>query len=386
MLLHRLLALAHQRADRGGRGVEQGDLVLVADLPEAAHVRVAGHALEHQRCRAVGQRAVNHVAVAGDPADVRRAPEHVVLTQVEHGGVGEAGVGQVAAGGVQHALGFAGAARGVEDEQRILGVHALGLAGFRLPFDQAVVPAVAWHLHRHRTPGALHHHDGLHAVGVAVSLQGFVDVGLQRHLLAAAQAFVGGDHQLGLAVGDATGQRLRREAAENDGMDGADAGAGQHGDGGFRDHRQVDGDAVALADTEVAQRVGEAADAGVQVAVADVLGLIRVVAFPEDRGLVAAFLQVAVQAVHGDVQLAVLVPADAEIGEVVADVADGFGEAHPLEALGDLAPVAIRIRDRAGIVRFVPRGGDAVGVGEAFRCRIDVRIHGPSPVFCGRAA
>src|SRR5690606_18089129 len=34
-LLHRLLALAHQRADRGRGGIEDGDLVLVHHLPEA---------------------------------------------------------------------------------------------------------------------------------------------------------------------------------------------------------------------------------------------------------------------------------------------------------------------------------------------------------------
>src|SRR3546814_7280868 len=41
---------------------------------------------------------------------------------------------------------------------------------------------------------------------------------------------------------------VRREAAEHDGMHGADTGAGQHRIGGGRDHRQVDGDAVALLD------------------------------------------------------------------------------------------------------------------------------------------
>src|SRR4029077_3678508 len=39
-LLHIALALAHQRADRGRRGIEDRDLVLVADLPEARWVGV----------------------------------------------------------------------------------------------------------------------------------------------------------------------------------------------------------------------------------------------------------------------------------------------------------------------------------------------------------
>ena len=81
--LHRLLALAHERADRRRRGVEDVDLVLVDHLPEARGVRVVRHALEHQRGGAVGERAVDDVAVAGDPADIGRAPVDVAVVVVE---------------------------------------------------------------------------------------------------------------------------------------------------------------------------------------------------------------------------------------------------------------------------------------------------------------
>src|SRR5262249_8156695 len=46
--LHRAVAGLHQRADRGRRGVEGVDLVLVDHLPEARHRWVVRHALEHQ--------------------------------------------------------------------------------------------------------------------------------------------------------------------------------------------------------------------------------------------------------------------------------------------------------------------------------------------------
>ncbi len=82
-LLHRRVAGLHQRADRGRRGVEDVDLVLVDDVPEARIVRIVRHALEHQRGRAVGERAVDDVAVAGDPADVGRAPVDVAVVIVE---------------------------------------------------------------------------------------------------------------------------------------------------------------------------------------------------------------------------------------------------------------------------------------------------------------
>ena len=47
--------------------------------------RVVGRALVHHRGRAVGQRPVDDVGVAGDPADVGRAPVDVLLgLEVEH--------------------------------------------------------------------------------------------------------------------------------------------------------------------------------------------------------------------------------------------------------------------------------------------------------------
>ena len=103
-LLHRLVARLHQRADRGRRGVEDVDLVLVDDLPEPRHGRIVRHAFEHQRGGAVGERPIDDIAVAGDPADVGGAPVDVAVVIVEHVLVGHRGVDQIAAGGVQHAF------------------------------------------------------------------------------------------------------------------------------------------------------------------------------------------------------------------------------------------------------------------------------------------
>src|SRR3546814_11675187 len=59
---HIIVALAHQRADRGRRGVEDVDLVLVDDLPEAVVVGMVGHALEHQARRAILKRSEEHTS------------------------------------------------------------------------------------------------------------------------------------------------------------------------------------------------------------------------------------------------------------------------------------------------------------------------------------
>src|SRR3546814_3073949 len=67
---HIIVAFAHLRADRGRRGVEDIDPMLVDDLPEAVVVGVVRHTLEHQGCRAILERAVDDIAVAG------RSEEH----------------------------------------------------------------------------------------------------------------------------------------------------------------------------------------------------------------------------------------------------------------------------------------------------------------------
>ena len=146
-LLHRLFARLHQRADRGRRGVEDVDLVLVDHLPEARHRRIVRHAFEHQRGRAVRERAVDDVAVARHPADVGGAPVDVAVVIVEHDLVRHRGEQIVAGGGVQHALRLSGRARGVEDEQRVLGVHVLARALARHDRGGLVVIDVAHRIH-----------------------------------------------------------------------------------------------------------------------------------------------------------------------------------------------------------------------------------------------
>ena len=106
--LYRRIAVAHQRPQGSGRGVEDVDAPAVADLPEAADIGVIGHAFEHQRRRAIGERAINDIAVPGYPADIGGAPEDFAGPIVEDMAKGHRHPDQIAAGGVQHALGFAG--------------------------------------------------------------------------------------------------------------------------------------------------------------------------------------------------------------------------------------------------------------------------------------
>ena len=109
----------------------------------------------------------------------------------------------------------------------------------------------------HLVPGPLDHDDALDG---GAPLQGHVGVLLQRDELAAAVVAVGGDEHLAVAVVDPVPERLGAESAEHDAVHRPDAGAGQHGDGQLRDHRHVDGDAVALLHALGLEHVGELAD------------------------------------------------------------------------------------------------------------------------------
>ncbi len=118
MLLEPFIAPLHEGTDGRRRSVEDTDLVFVDDAPEAVVFRPVWSAFIHEAGRAEGERAIDDVAVAGDPADVGRAPVNVVVAKVEDVFASHVGVQKIAAGGVQDAFRFAGRSAGVEDEQR----------------------------------------------------------------------------------------------------------------------------------------------------------------------------------------------------------------------------------------------------------------------------
>ena len=132
--------------------------------------------------------------------------------------------------------------------------------------SSSLVAVVAAGLHRHVAAGDLHHD---HVLDARAGLQRLVRIGLQRHLAPAAAALIGGDQHRALAVLDAVGQAVRREAAEHDGMHRAEPGAGEHRHRRLDHHRQIDRDPVAALDAEPLQRVRQPADLVVQLAVGD---------------------------------------------------------------------------------------------------------------------
>ena len=168
---------------------------------------------------------------------------------------------------------------------------------------------------------------------------------LERHDRPAPVAAIGGDEQARLRVVDAIAQRLGGEAAKDDGVHRADARAGQHRDRQLGDERHVERHAVALADAEPLEDVGELADLAVELEVgqrAAIAGL----ALPDEGRLVAApGADMAVEAIGADVQLA----ADEPLRVRRIPLEHLRPGLNPLELLGEVLPERFRVRRRPGV-------------------------------------
>lgn len=99
-----------EETDGGWGGVELSDLALLDDFPVTRWGRVDWGGFEDGGGRAEGQRAVDDVGVAGNPADVGHAGEAVFRMDIENVLDGEGGAEEVAASGVDDTLGLAGGA------------------------------------------------------------------------------------------------------------------------------------------------------------------------------------------------------------------------------------------------------------------------------------
>jgi hypothetical protein len=125
VLLDPLARELAEHAHRRGRREHHGYLVFVDDVPPDPGIRVVGRALVDHGRNACEQGAVDDVAVADDPADVRRGPVHVVLAapvDVVHRGVqGD----HVPAGIADDALRLPGRARRIQDVAWVRGLERL---------------------------------------------------------------------------------------------------------------------------------------------------------------------------------------------------------------------------------------------------------------------
>ena len=114
------------------------------------------------------------------------------------------------------------------------------------------------------------------------------------------------DDQRGSRVVDAGGELARSEAAEDDGVHGAEPRAGQHGNDCFGHHRHIDDDAVAFLDAQGCEAAGKTRHLIAQLAVAvGPLGVCHRRVPDQGRLITAAPVRVPIQRVERGVQLAV---------------------------------------------------------------------------------
>jgi hypothetical protein len=112
-------------------------------------------------------------------------------------------------------------------------------------------------------------------------------MGFRGTVLPRAVSDVAGDDYLRLGIVNTIAQSGMAEAGVHDGMDGPKPRARQHGDHALQGERHINDDAIALADPERLQAVGEAANLAVKLAIGDdALG--AVLAQPNEGGAVAA--------------------------------------------------------------------------------------------------
>ena len=183
-------------------------------------------------------------------------------------------------------------------------------------------------------------------------LEGGVRQLLEGNAFAAPQGHVGRDEQFAFRIQNAVGEGIRTEPAEDDGMNGPDAGTGEHGHGGFGDHGQVNGHPVAFLDAEGFEGVGAPADIRVQFRIGDGFDLFLRIPLPDDGRLATpAHRQVPVETIDGHVEGAIGEPLGLNrAGGGVPLVGAGHrGRGDPIEGGGLFQPERRRLPERAVI-------------------------------------
>ncbi|VWB47480.1 hypothetical protein BME24068_02149 [Burkholderia metallica] len=189
----------------------------------------------------------------------------------------------------------------------MLGADPFRLALIGFAVRQFVHPQVAPGVPVDLAAGAAIDDHALHGFAAA-QRERFVGDALQRQRLAAARLLVGRDERRRADVDEPLVQRLRGEAAEHDRVRRTDTRARLHRDDAFDRHRDIDDDAVSLADSAFLQRIRETRHTREEIRIGDARDG-AVVGFENHRdALAVAGFDVTVEAVVRRIQLAVVEP------------------------------------------------------------------------------
>ena len=351
VFLNKLFAHAHQRTDRGRCSVELSNFVLFTNSPETASVWVGRNAFEHQGGAAVSERTVDDVGVASNPTHVSGTPVYVAFMVVEGVFVGHRCVDQITTGRVHNALRLTSRTRGVENEQRVFCVHRTCRALWR-SVGHEVFHVNVTAINPSGLITSVFHNKATHLVR-AVQKR-CVTVGFQCSATTTTRSGVSSDNNLRTRVVDAVCQCVRREAREHDRVDRTDTRTSEHRISSFRDHREIDHNAVAAHHALAQQDVRETVHLLGQLIIGDVLcRLVWRVRLENDCGLVAAGREVTVYTVICCVDHTVFEPLDVDVAVFERRVLYLRVRLHPVQTLTVLTPECHGIVHRSRIHLFV---------------------------------
>src|SRR5262245_4426210 len=102
----------HEGPNGRRRGMENRYAIFLDDAPQTVFVRPVRSPFIHHLCHSVSHGTVDDVRVPGHPADVRCAPEDIVLLHVENPLIRQMHARKISAGGMDDAFRFPGGAAG----------------------------------------------------------------------------------------------------------------------------------------------------------------------------------------------------------------------------------------------------------------------------------
>src|SRR5215813_11127570 len=164
---------------------------------------------------------------------------------------------------VYYSLRFAGGSAGIEDVQRVFGVHDFRrTVGGLLAHKLVEIDFVKFKFNGRI--GAAQDNNLIYALKTN---NGFLHNGTQTHALASAITDISGQNNAGLSVFNAAAQGLHAEAGVNHRVDGANAPLGQPGNYAFQIPPHIYHDALAFLNAQGLQSIGGAGNEVQELAV-----------------------------------------------------------------------------------------------------------------------
>src|SRR2546430_5532377 len=183
--------------------------------------------------------------MSGDPADISRAPKNIFIANVEDVFRGAVNPDEIAARGVENSFRFSGRTAGVKNVKRMLAVERHRRAISIDIFQLAMPPHVAAFFHVNVASGASKDN---YTFDRLVAAKRIINIFFQWNNSAAPIATVRSNQGDRATIGNSITNAVRTESTEDDGVNRADTRASQHGNGCFRNRRQINDDTVAFAD------------------------------------------------------------------------------------------------------------------------------------------